>query len=123
MLASSSKTTKLKNRQLVSSLEEAEKKLYDEREKTPEGKIENRKQKLEELQKQNTTLGGKFYGLGGILSKGAIARNTLAIANLEDQIYGSTEIHAREKAEIAQQKNWNNVLAKNSTRNNPANQH
>ena len=67
-------------------LTEAKKKLHDEREKTQEGKIENRKQELEELQEQNATLARKFYGLGGMLNKKPIARNTLAIENLTEEI-------------------------------------
>ncbi len=54
--------------------------------RTLNGKAAVFQEYLSKLQEQNTTLARTFCGLGGILNKGAIARNTLAIGNLEKSI-------------------------------------
>jgi hypothetical protein len=79
------------------------------------------KEELHALQEKNAAPHKAFCGFGKFINKGAIENNRLKIDNLEDQIYG-TEINSREKREIAQQKTLPNVLAKNSTQNNPTNQ-
>ena len=87
---------------------------------------EQQKGKLTKLQAENAVLRKAFCGLGKFFHKGPIEKNRLEIDSLEAQIYaqiyGGTEIKSREKREITQQKNWNNVLAKNSTLNNTNNE-
>ena len=84
----------------------------------PQAEID--KKDLDNLQQQNRHLARNCFTK--LWNNKEIESNRLKIANLEDQIYGGTEINARAKQEIKQQKTLHNVVAKNSTRNNPTNQ-